>query len=141
MARSLALVPLLLAAFALFDAASAEALSCKQRLVTRGDPMIRVLRLCGEPDSRVERDVVARQTVGARGYRGVVLSTVSATVRVSTWIYDFGPLRLMQELTFEDGILVYIRTLGRGLRASLDEPPDGRATGEPLAVDRRRRRA
>jgi hypothetical protein len=36
------------------------------------------------------------------------------SVRIDVWIYDFGPQRFMEELTFENGILRQLRTLGRG---------------------------
>ena len=122
MFRALALVPLLLAAAALFDAADARALSCQRRIVTRGDSVAKVVHLCGEPASRVDRNVMRSQTIAQRDVAGaVVYSTISVSVNVSTWVYDFGPLRLMQELTFEDGTLVNLRTLGHGHRARLEE--------------------
>jgi len=137
MARALALVPFLLAAAALFDASDAEALSCQRRIISRGDPMAKVVSLCGQPAQRTQRLVTRSQTVGTRIVNGQALfSTVSATVEVSKWVYDFGPLRLMRELTFEDGVLIQIRTLGRG---GYHQADDGGPTARALIADRPRR--
>lgn len=138
MFRVLTLVPLLLAGAALFDAADAEALSCQRRIISRGDPMAKVIGLCGEPAQRTSRLVTRSQTVASPVVNGQrVYSTVSATVEVSKWTYDFGRYRLMRELTFEDGTLVRIRTLGRGgiFQADEDDGPSARH----LVADRRRR--
>lgn len=138
MARALALVPFLLAAAALFDAADAEALSCQRRIISRGDPMAKVVALCGEPAQQSQRLVTRSQTIGTRVVNGqAVFSTVSATVQVSKWVYDFGPLRLMRELTFEDGVLVRIRTLGRG--GITPRVEDTGPTARALVADRHRR--
>ncbi len=138
MIRALTLVPLLLAGAALFDAADAEALSCQRRIISRGDPMAKVMALCGEPAQQTQRLVTRSQTVGTRIVSGQrVFSTVSATVEVSKWLYDFGPYRLMRELTFEDGTLIRIRTLGRGgvTQAREETGP----TSRRLVGDRHRR--
>ena len=138
MFRVLTLVPLLLAGAALFDAADAEALSCQRRIISRGDPMAKVLALCGEPAQQTQRLVSRSQTIGTRIVNGQhVFDTISATVEVSKWVYDFGPMRLMRELTFEDGTLVRIRTLGRGgvTQAREETGP----TSQRLVADRPRR--
>lgn len=141
MARALALVPFLLAAAALFDAADADALSCQRRIVTRGDDMSKVVALCGEPVSRTDRVVTRSQTIAVGAREGVpIFSTISASVLVSRWVYDFGPLRLMQELTFEDGTLVNLRTLGRGgLTSAARLEPASERLVRVGAIDRRRR--
>jgi hypothetical protein len=35
-------------------------------------------------------------------------------VPVETWTYNLGPQKLMRQLRFEDGVLVWIRTLEHG---------------------------
>lgn len=137
MARALTLVPLLLAAAALFDASDAEALSCQRRIISRGDPMAKVVSLCGQPAQQTQRLLTRSQTVGTQIVNGqAVFQTISATVAVSKWVYDFGPQRLMRELTFEDGVLVRIRTLGRGgLQPAGGDGPTARL----LLADRPRR--
>ena len=61
-----------------------------------------------EPSSAASR-VETRMQGGANGWPVVWVS-----VRIDVWIYDFGPQRFMEELTFENGILRQLRTLGRG---------------------------
>ncbi len=96
-------------------ASRAEALSCQNRLVDLGDPAARVRSLCGDPadvSTRVEQRSV---TVHRRAPNGIVVSdTVSVAVTVERWLYDFGPQRFMQELTFEDGRLRRVEALGYG---------------------------
>jgi hypothetical protein len=109
-----------------WDASSAHALSCRNRLVTVGDPMVRVQDLCGEPASVSERVVHRTQQVARYISPGVVVSdTVTVSVTQTIWVYDFGPTQFMRELVFEGGRLAAIDTLSygtpRGRAASLDD--------------------
>jgi hypothetical protein len=111
--RSLALTAALVATAA--TASPAHALSCRGRLIDRGDAPSRVRRLCGEPSDVTTRRVERERTVLRRGPGGTVVSDrVSVTVEVQEWVYDFGPRRLVRRLTFEDGELVHIATEGYG---------------------------
>lgn len=104
-------------AFALsaLGASSAHALSCNNRLVVVGDPSARVRSLCGDPATVTTRVEQRSVTVHRRAASGVIVSeTISVSVTVETWVYDFGPQRLMQQLVFEDGTLRAIDTLGYG---------------------------
>jgi len=94
---------------------SASALDCGQRLVVRGDREAYVRAVCGEPQSAMTR--TETRTVG--GYNRVGEGTVTfgattITIQVDTWIYDFGPSRFMEELTFENGVLTTSRPIGPG---------------------------
>src|SRR5690606_10091552 len=101
----------LTAAFFAWDASSAEALSCRNRLVDLGDPMVRVQHLCGDPASVSERVVHRTQQVARYVSPGVVVSdTVTVSVTQTVWVYDFGPTRFMRELVFEGGRLAAIDT-------------------------------
>src|SRR5690606_10504563 len=87
-----------------WDASSAQALSCRNRLVAVGDPMVRVRDLCGDPATVSERVVHRTQQVARRVAPGVVVrDTVTVSVTQTLWVYDFGPTRFMRELVFEDG--------------------------------------
>ena len=87
---------------------TAQALDCGTSLAVAGDPETRVRDVCGEPSSAASR-VETRMQGGANGWPVVWVS-----VRIDVWIYDFGPQRFMEELTFENGVLRQLRTLGRG---------------------------
>ena len=94
---------------------SAEAMSCRNRLVVVGDPMVRVLDLCGDPSTVSERVVHRTQQVQRYVSPGVIVTdVVTVSVTLTEWIYDFGPTRFMRGLVFEDGRLRVIDTLGYG---------------------------
>lgn len=109
------LIAALLTTLCLFAGSTAHALSCRGRIVDVGDPAARVRALCGEPASISERVIERSRAVVGRGPGGTLIrDAVSVSVVVQEWVYDFGPQRFMQELTFEDGELRVIRALGYG---------------------------
>jgi hypothetical protein len=122
-----------------WDASSAHALTCRNRLVTVGDPMARVLSLCGEPTTVSER-VVHRQREVHRVVRpGVVVTdTISVAVTLTEWVYDFGPTRLMRQLVFEDGTVRVIDTLGYGSPSGRSASVAPRTRDLPTAAVHRR---
>jgi hypothetical protein len=93
--------------------AAAETLRCGNDLITEGDPLPRVLRLCGEPVD-VERFTEFREPTYWIGGRLVRAAGGWREVRIETWIYNFGPNTFMRRLRFEDGEVVSIETLGYG---------------------------
>ena len=96
-------------------AQQADALSCSQRLVRVGDASARVLQLCGDPAEIVERTESRTTTVQGRAPDGTIVAhTVTVTVVVEQWTYDFGPQRFMRQLVFEGGVLLRMSTLGYG---------------------------
>ncbi len=112
----------------------ASAMSCQRRVVSRGDSQARVLQYCGTPETRTERLIQNSSSVLvplASGGFAVQGQTVS--VLQERWVFNFGPRRLMRELTFEDGILIRIRTLGYG--SERREPDSAEKTRpSPLAI-------
>jgi hypothetical protein len=91
---------------------------CKTRLVSTGAAPYEVRSLCGTPDdmqARTETRAVRRQ-VTVPCSTGLCSTFVedTYTVNVEDWIYDFGPQRFIQFLTFEQGKLVHIRSGGYG---------------------------
>jgi len=109
------------AAFALLgDATEARCekmMRCGSRVVDLGMAEAEVRAACGEPVD-VSRHVVTRahetsssapttdQGDQTRRERDVL----AVSVDVDEWVYDFGPNRLTQRLTFENGTLVRITT-------------------------------
>lgn len=92
---------------------AAETLRCGDDLITEGDAMARVLRLCGEPVD-VQRTVELREPTYWIGGRLVRAAGGWREVPIETWTYNFGPSRFMRRLRFEDGAVVSIETLGYG---------------------------
>jgi len=89
----------------------AYAMRCGIALVAEGQWTYEVLERCGEPIERHVRTVF--QGVNP-GYAIAGYTTLWSVV-VEEWIYDLGPHRLRRLLRFEDGQLVAIETLDRGL--------------------------
>lgn len=106
----------------LSHASPALALSCSQRIVDRGDSSVYVRSVCGEPAGMTTRTESRSQFVYGPTYDGTVGgSSITVTVQIDVWVYDFGRTRFMEELTFENGVLRNIRTLGYGTNAG--HPP------------------
>jgi hypothetical protein len=82
-------------------------------LITEGDPLPRVLRLCGEPVD-VQRSMELREPTYWIGGRLIRAAGGLREVPIETWTYNFGPNSFMRRLRFEDGAVVSIETLGYG---------------------------
>lgn len=121
-------------------ASPASAFWCRGSLVLEGDRAHEVRARCGEPASIVATTEEITTFVGGRSRvdrTGVYGGTsVSRTIAVETWIYDFGPTRFMEELRFENGVLVRLTRLGYGTRRSSIEPGSGRSHLGATAADR-----
>jgi hypothetical protein len=112
-------------------APATDTLRCDGRVVGTGDRDIQVRARCGDP-YWVER----RTDVLVRGEDGPLEQRVA--IEVEVWYYNFGPNRLMQRLSFRDGVLVGIATLGYGVTrigagCRYDALPVGITTGEVVA--------
>lgn len=106
-----------LGAIALAAPSTAHALSCDGHLVEVGDSMAYVRTYCGEPSFVTTRQEMRSVwgTVGGYGGYGYgygVSTTVS--VQIDVLVYDFGPTRFIDELTFENGVLRLDRIAGYG---------------------------
>lgn len=81
------------------------------RSVREGDSRDQVVATWGEPtqvtESIVERAVVQRASAD-------LAQRASVRVRIERWVYNFGPLRLMQGVVIEDGRVVEVASLGMG---------------------------
>lgn len=91
-------------------------LRCGTRLVREGDTQYEVKSLCGAPDDVQQRTTVRRvqravERPCARGSGScVVVVDDYVEVVVDEWVYDFGPRRFLQYLTFHGGQLVDVRS-------------------------------
>jgi len=96
--------------------AASDGLRCGTKLVQEGDSQYEVKTLCGVPDDvqqrtesrRVQR-AVQRPCAHGTGSCVVVIDDYVEVV-IHEWIYDFGPRRFLQYLTFEGGQLVDVRS-------------------------------
>lgn len=89
----------------------ALAFYCGNKLVSEGDSAAQVLLKCGEPTRKeVHREKIIKDADSDREHR--------FAVTVENWFYNFGPQRWLYQLTFRNGSLVRIDTLGYGLKES-----------------------
>ena len=119
------LVPLLLAGCLGLFAEPAEAFRCGSRIVSEGDHTSKVRKFCGEPIGIQERVIYragrTRQRFGSdapddflRDQEVVSYDRSYVEVVVEEWTYNFGPRKMMQLVTFENGFVTRIKAIGYG---------------------------
>jgi hypothetical protein len=110
----------------------ADYMRCGRDLVSEGDHQGEVLAACGEPLLSSQRRVY-RSGIPARRFRSLSAANLGnryfsdftsrelayhnrsvVEVPVDVWTYNFGPRHFMREVTFVDGQVDTIRTLGYG---------------------------
>jgi len=91
---------------------SAYAMRCGRNLVVEGDYIEEVIAQCGEPDSVQTHTEVVSRTLRFP-YR-TLDTTEYIEIQVEEWVYNLGPSRFQQYLRFENGVLVEVKSLGRG---------------------------
>jgi len=102
---------LLIIACSIFFAFPALAFYCGNKLVSEGDSAAEVLLKCGKPTRKeVNWEKIIKGADTDREHR--------FDVTVEDWFYNFGPQRWLYKLTFRNGSLVHIETLGYGSRES-----------------------
>ncbi len=107
--------------------AHAGGMRCGTHLISKGDTQERVLQYCGEPVEKREQmslqaGVYIDQRAGLRvnGHdnvsvsRGYYLPYGRTEVLRENWVYNFGPNRLMRQVTFDNGIVEDVETLEYG---------------------------
>jgi len=107
----------LLACLLCLSATPAYALRCGARLVSPGAVKAEVWRKCGEPETTDWQVVYRPVSGGAPLHSDPFAQSHEVTyvpVVIEVWIYNFGPQRFRQELSFEEGRLITIRPLGYG---------------------------
>jgi hypothetical protein len=106
-------------------AAPAFALRCGNRVISNGDPMIKVKKYCGDPDAVQQRTIVrsglprGRSRVDdpdtpPRDDELLIRDRSYVEVLVEDWTYNFGPNKLMRLIRFENGVVRDIEQLGYG---------------------------
>jgi len=87
---------------------------CGSKIITEGVTRSEVAAKCGEPDEVVtQRSVFRRPVVWTNG-RPFYVGEDYIEVPVESWVYNFGPNKLMRRIRFEGGIVTEIETLGYG---------------------------
>jgi hypothetical protein len=90
---------------------SALALSCGTRFIVEGQSDYEVLKLCGPPSWTNNRFAFVPANPGVPYGYGPQQGYLAP---VEDWIYDLGSTKLMERLTFSNGRVIRIETLGYG---------------------------
>jgi hypothetical protein len=99
--------------FSLCFCPRADAISCPRGFITVGATSKEVLTKCGEPASSESWEDA--RPVGPLMYNSRYgFYTFTIYVPMETWVYNFGPAKFMQTLTFEKGRLIDIKSAGYG---------------------------
>jgi hypothetical protein len=87
---------------------------CGNKLIDDGASRAEVAAKCGEPDDVVTLRSVFRRPVAWSYGRPYYIGDDYIEVPVESWVYNFGPNKLMRRVVFEAGYVVEIETLGYG---------------------------
>jgi hypothetical protein len=99
----------------LFAAAPSFAtIRCGTKIISNGLTRSEVAAHCGEPDEVVNQHSVFHRPVVWTNGRPYFVGSDFVEIPVESWVYNFGPNKLMQRIRFEDGIVVDIESLGYG---------------------------
>jgi len=102
-------------ALALLAASPAFAsMRCGSKLIDDGASRAEVAAKCGEPDDVVTLKSVFRRPVIWTNGRPYFVGEDFIEIPVESWIYNFGPNKLMRRVIFEGGFVTEIETLGYG---------------------------
>lgn len=108
-----------------------DSVTCKSRIVSRGDHISEVYAACGEPTWRERYEELV--TIGAKGHdketRRFDLPSQHIVITREDWVYNDGPARLLRNLTFEEGRLVRVSVGGYGFHP---ENVSGRCSTDDL---------
>lgn len=108
---------------------------CGNKIVSKGDVQAKVIRYCGEPATVQTRFAERGGYLPWYRYRSNRISADQNSGRfeshrsdpaygryyrtevvIEDWVYNFGPHKLMRQVTFENGVVRKVTTLGRGYR-------------------------
>jgi hypothetical protein len=87
---------------------------CGSKVIDDGLTRSEVAARCGEPDEVITLRSVFRRPVMWTGGRPYFIGEDYIEIPVESWIYNFGPHKLMHKVIFEGGYVVEIETLGYG---------------------------
>jgi hypothetical protein len=87
---------------------------CGTKLIDEGASRSEVAAKCGEPDDVVTLKSVFRRPVIWSYGRPYYIGEDFIEIPVESWIYNFGPNKLMRRVIFEGGFVTEIETLGYG---------------------------
>ncbi|HEY5666012.1 MAG TPA: DUF2845 domain-containing protein [Gammaproteobacteria bacterium] len=105
---------------------SADSMRCGNRVVSDGDPKVKVAELCGKPTAtetrtiyrsgipRLQLSVEDGAAQSASSDELLIHDRSHVEVEVDVWVYNRGRSRLLREVVFENNRVVEVNVLGRG---------------------------
>ena len=99
-------------ATAFATAVQADGFRCGVHLVDPGMQVFEVLDACGDPEQVTRSSIQRPEVVWLHGRAYSTGAFID--VLVETWVYNFGSTRLMQQLRFENSVLVEVTALDYG---------------------------
>jgi hypothetical protein len=87
--------------------AESASMKCGQSLIANGDSKFVVRSRCGDPAAKETRTVVVREKSDSK-------HELLVEKRIEEWTYNFGSNQLLQIVTFENGIVVDVKSAGYG---------------------------
>lgn len=115
----------LLTSFILFSNFAVAGIRCGTQVVNEGDSSQYVEKVCGSPELKQQRSaIVTRGIEGNTSVSNGKAYRLSQNVQqyleyteqviIDEWEYNFGPNRLKQKVTFENGRIISIESAGYG---------------------------
>jgi len=98
----------------LVAAPSFASVRCGTRIITEGSTRSEVAAKCGEPDEVVNHQSVFRRPVIWTRGRPYFIGQDYIEIPVESWIYNFGPNKLMRRVRMVAGKVDAIETLEHG---------------------------
>ena len=87
---------------------------CGSKIIDDGASRSEVAAKCGDPEEVISlRSVFRRPVIWSYG-RPYFVGENFIEIPVESWIYNFGPNKLMRRVIFEGGYVTEIETLGYG---------------------------
>jgi hypothetical protein len=103
----------LLCLISMVGVAGAETFRCGSKLVMEGDSSAAVIAKCGSPTWVDQAPVTGPSAAESDDQQSLPVSLTDENL-VDTWIYNFGPNRLMMRVHIENGTVVQIDAVGYG---------------------------
>jgi len=85
----------------------ADSMRCQGKIVSTGNTSTKVLLTCGEP---LSKEVVEIKKTKDSDSANKSRKTEESKIFVEKWTYGLGKGRLLQILTFQEGVLIKIET-------------------------------
>lgn len=113
MPHSLIRVSLIFSLLCAIAPVAGAGLLCGTKVIDEGALSEEVSAACGPP-THVEHSSMLRTLTASGGAQQNLIAGTTIEIHLETWLYNFGPDKLMQRIRFQDGVVTRIESLGYG---------------------------